>query len=94
MEPGPSELCLVRLGQRLGADAIGRAVGLSNLLMLPVMAGSVLFAASGFESSGSYAGALVVFAVGVLASIGCLLGSNREAARRAAKQLGTEVVGA
>lgn len=91
---GMIPLYMVLLGQRLGADAIGRSVGLSNLLMLPVMAGSVLFAASAFESSGSYAGALVVFAAGVLASIGCLLGSNREAARRAAKQLGTEVVSA
>lgn len=81
---GMIPLYMVLLGQRLGPDAIGRAIGLSNLLMLPVMATSVLFAASVFESTESYAGALVVFAVGMLGSIGCLIGSNRDANRRAA----------
>ena len=88
---GMIPLYMVLLGQRLGPDAIGRAVGLSNLLMLPVMATTVLFAASVFESTQSYAGALVVFSVGMLGSIGCLLGSNREATRRAAAVAGKAV---
>ncbi len=81
---GMIPLYTVLLGRRLGPDSIGRAIGLSNLMMLPVMATSVLFAASVFESTESYGGALAVFSVGVLGAIACLVGSNREANRRAA----------
>ncbi|MEM9175958.1 MAG: MFS transporter [Myxococcota bacterium] len=81
---GMIPLYMVLLGRRLGPDAMGRAMGLSNLLMLPVMAGVVLVAAAIFESTGHYQAPLALFSVGLLASIGFLVGSNRDAARRAA----------
>jgi MFS family permease len=79
---GVIPLYMLLLGQRMGPDALGRAMGLSNLVMLPVMAGAVLLAAANFESSGSYEGALVVFSIGMIASIGCLIGSNWSTRRR------------
>ncbi|MCR9094731.1 MAG: MFS transporter [bacterium] len=91
---GMIPLYMVLLSRRLGPDAMGRAMGLSNLLMLPIMATTVLLAASVFESTGRYVGALAVFAFGLLGSIGCLFGSNREAARRARSAADVEVVGA
>ena len=54
-------------------------MGLSNLVMLPVMAGMVLFAASDFEETGGYVTALSVCSIGFAAAIGCLLLSNRSA---------------
>lgn len=74
---GVIPLFMMLLGQRMGPDALGRAMGLSNLVMLPVMAGVVLFAASDFEATGGYATALTVCSVGFVAAIGCLLISNR-----------------
>ena len=67
---------MMLIGQRMGPDALGRAMGLSNLVMLPVMAGAVLLAASNYEAEGSYEMSLLVFSVGFLAAIGCLLISN------------------
>lgn len=73
---GVIPLFMMLLGQRMGPDALGRAMGLSNLVMLPIMAGVVLFAAADFEASGGYRSALTVYAIGFLLAIGCLLISN------------------
>ncbi len=73
---GVIPLYMLLLGRRMGPDALGRAMGLSNVVMLPVMAGAVLLAASNYESEGGYGLALSVFSVGLLAAIGCLFVSN------------------
>lgn len=78
---GVVPLYMMLLGERLGADALGRAMGLSNVVMLPITAGSVLLAAAVFEATGGYRSALLVFAVGMGGAMGCLVGSNRSAAR-------------
>ncbi len=77
---GMIPLYMLLLGKRLGPDALGRAMGLSNLLMLPVMAVAVLLAASVYEAQGSYTWALAVFALAILAAIGCVFGSSLAAA--------------
>jgi hypothetical protein len=79
---GVIPLYMMLLGQRMGPDRLGRAMGLSNLVMLPVMAGAVLLAASDFETDGGYGLSLQVFSVGLLSAIGCLLMSDRSARRR------------
>ncbi len=79
---GVIPLYMMLLGQRMGANALGRAMGLSNLVMLPVMAGAILLAASNYEAEGGYGLALCVFSIGLLAAIGCLLASNRSARRQ------------
>ena len=76
---GVVPLYMMLLGARMGPDALGRAMGLSNLVMLPIMAGAVLLAASNFEADGGYGLATLVFSIGLLASIGCLFLSNRSA---------------
>lgn len=76
---GMIPLYMMLISERLGADAMGRAMGLSNLLMLPVMAATVLFAARVFDATGGYVTALFVFAAGVLAALVCLFLSNRSA---------------
>jgi predicted MFS family arabinose efflux permease len=73
---GTIPLYMLLLGRRLGPDAMGRAMGLSNMMMLPVMTGSVLLAASIFEATGGYTRALSIFSIALLGAIGCLLGSN------------------
>ena len=73
---GVIPLFMLLLGKRMGPDAIGRAVGFSNLLMLPVIASVVILAASDFERTGGYATVLGVCSIGLLAAIGCLLMSN------------------
>ncbi|MCP4908223.1 MAG: MFS transporter [bacterium] len=73
---GVIPLYMLLLGQRMGPDSLGRAMGLSNLVMLPVMAGAVLLAASNFEAEGGYGFSLLVFSAGLLAAIGCLFASN------------------
>jgi predicted MFS family arabinose efflux permease len=75
-------LYMVFLGQRLEAEILGRAMGMSNLVMLPVMAFAAILAASIYESHGNYARAAAIFSLGMLASIGSLLLSNRSAAKR------------
>lgn len=75
-------LYMMLLGSRVGPDSVGRAMGFSTLLMLPVMAGSVLLAAALFEADGSYVRSVIVFSLGMVAAIACLLGSNWSAARR------------
>lgn len=82
MLSGVIPLYMMLVGQRLGPNALGRAMGFSNLMMLPVMAGAVLLAASNYESSGGYGFALVVFSIGLLSAIGCLWMSNWSARRR------------
>lgn len=79
---GMIPLFLMLLGKRMGPEAFGRAMGLSNLLMLPVMAVSVVIAARIFESQGSYEGALRIFTLGVLLAIVSVFGSKRSAAAR------------
>ena len=79
---GVIPLYMMLLGQRMGPDALGRAMGLSNMVMLPIMAGSVLLAASSYETSGSYSVALSVFSIGLLMAIGSLLLSNWSARAR------------
>jgi len=73
---GVIPLYMMLMGQRMGPDGLGRAMGLSNFVMLPVMAGAVLLAASNYERDGSYGLSLIVFSVGLLSAIGCLLMSN------------------
>lgn len=70
-------LFLLALGRRVEGAAYSRAVALSNLLMLPVMAGAVMLAADGFERTGDYREALLLLAGGHLVAIGCLAASNR-----------------
>jgi cyanate permease len=78
---GMIPLYMMLLGKRVGPEAMGRAMGLSNVFMLPVMAVAVLLAASIFEAQGSYASALIVFAIAVAAAIGCVFGSSWSARR-------------
>ncbi|MFK7894924.1 MAG: MFS transporter [Myxococcota bacterium] len=91
MTGGMIPLFLVFLGKRMGPEAFGRAMGLSNLLMLPVMAVSVVIAARFFEAQGNYVGALRIFAVMVLFAIVCVFGSKRSAEASALAK-GTEAV--
>ncbi len=79
---GVVPLYMMLLGARMGPDSLGRAMGLSNLVMLPIMAGAVLLAASNYEAEGSYGLATFVFSIGLMASIGCLFLSNRSALAR------------
>jgi hypothetical protein len=69
------------LGGRLEPQILGRAMGMSNLIMLPVMAIAAMVAASIYESQGDYERATLVFAIGMLAAIGMLLCSNRSERR-------------
>ncbi len=73
-------LFILLLGRRVAAAAFSRALGLSNVLMLPALATAVLASAYCFERQGSYQWALVLLAVGQGAAIVCLLASNRSAA--------------
>jgi hypothetical protein len=79
MTGGMIPLFLVLLGRRMGPEAFGRAMGLSNLLMLPVMAVAVVVAARIFDSQGSYDAALRIFTVAVLFAIISVFGSKRSA---------------
>lgn len=74
---GAIPLYMMLIGERMGAEALGRAMGLSNLVMLPVTAASVLIAATVYESTGHYSLALLGFCGGMLVAVGCLFGSNR-----------------
>jgi len=70
-------LYMALLGKRLAPQILGRAMGLSNLVMLPVMAISTIGAALIYESQGSYQPAALVFSGGLLVAIASLLLSNR-----------------
>jgi hypothetical protein len=70
-------LFMLLLGQKLGPLILGRAMAVSNLLMLPVMAASVLFSAAVYEEHGNYDRALFALAIGMLIALGCLYGSSR-----------------
>jgi predicted MFS family arabinose efflux permease len=61
------------LGRQVGADALGRAMGLSNLLLLPSTVGSITFASLVYDRSGAYTTALIVFSIGSLVAAVCLL---------------------
>ncbi len=69
-------LYMILLGQRLEPQILGRAMGMSNLIMLPVMAIAAIVAASIYESQGNYERAAMIFAIGMLTAIGMLLLSN------------------
>ena len=75
-------LFLLLLGRRIDGAAFSRALGLSNVLMLPAVAGAVLFSAYCFESQGSYQWALVGLAAGYLVALASLVASNRSGASR------------
>ncbi|MAG33547.1 MAG: hypothetical protein CL908_21935 [Deltaproteobacteria bacterium] len=79
---GMIPLYMVLLGRRMGADALGRAMGLSNLVMLPLMSLAVMIAAADFERAGHYSVSLAVFSVCLIAAIVCVLGSERSARSR------------
>jgi len=71
---------MMLLGQQMGPLVLGRAMALSNLLMLPVMAASVLFSAAVYEEDGNYDRAVLVLTIGMLVAIGCVYGSSRASA--------------
>jgi predicted MFS family arabinose efflux permease len=77
MSGGLIPLYMILLGRRLEPQILGRAMGMSNLIMLPVMAIAAIVAASVYESQGNYERAAMIFAIGMLAAIGMLLLSNR-----------------
>lgn len=83
-------LFMMLLGREMGPEVIGRAMALSNLLMLPVMAAVVLFSAAVYEEYGNYDRAVSVLACGMLAAIGCLYGSSRTSSASAARRSGNE----
>ena len=74
---GVIPLYMMLLGKTIGPESLGRAMGLSNLMMLPVMSIAVLVAASLFESNGNYRFALTVLAIALLGGLICLLGAHR-----------------
>lgn len=75
-------LYLLLLGRRVDGAAFSRALGLSNVLMLPAVAGAVLLSAYCFERQGSYQWALVGLAAGYLVALASLVASNRSGATR------------
>lgn len=72
-------LYMTLLQDRLEPQILGRAMGISNILMLPAMALTVLLAAAIYEADGSYAWATVVLALGLVGAVACLFLSNRSA---------------
>ncbi len=75
-------LYMILLGRRLEPQILGRAMGMSNLIMLPVMTIAAMVAASIYESQGDYEPVAMIFAIGMLAAIGMLLLSNRSERRK------------
>lgn len=75
-------LFLLLLGQRVDPSSFSRAIGVSNLLMLPCLAGSILLSAYCFERQGNYQWALVVLAAGHVVAMLCLALSNRAGEKR------------
>ena len=73
---------MLLLGQRLEPQILGRAMGMSNVIMLPVMAIAAIVAASSYESQGNYERAAMIFAIGMLTAIGMLMLSNRSERRQ------------
>lgn len=76
---GMVPLYMALLQTRLEPQILGRAMGISNILMLPAMALTVMTAASVYEADLSYSRATVLFGAGLLGAIGCLFLSNRSA---------------
>jgi predicted MFS family arabinose efflux permease len=74
---GMTPLFSLLLGRRVGADALGRAMGLGNLLLLPCTIGSITLASLTYDRTDSYTGALVVFALGLGLAMASLLLSDR-----------------
>ena len=72
-------LYMALLRTRLEPQILGRAMGISNILMLPAMAVTVMTAAALFESEGGYARTVVLLAGGLLLAVGSLFLSNRMA---------------
>jgi MFS family permease len=78
---GMIPLYMALLGGRLKTEILGRALGLSNLVMLPVMAFTTVSAALIHERQASYEWAAILFSAGIVVAISCLLLSNRSAAK-------------
>ncbi len=78
---GVVPLYTMMLGQRLPTEDFGKAMGLSNLFVLPVMAVAVIVAASLFERHGDYRLALHGLAGLATLAVFCLLLSNHYARR-------------
>ena len=74
-------LFMALLGSRLEPEILGRAMGLSNLVMLPVMSVAAIMAAMIFERDGNYDRALTGFGIAMLIAIASLLLSNRRHAQ-------------
>lgn len=73
---GVIPLYMVLLGHRMSPATLGRAIGVSNLFMLPIMSVAVLFAAALFERQGDYTTTLFAFAA-VFAAAAALFGAGR-----------------
>jgi predicted MFS family arabinose efflux permease len=80
-------------GQRFGATAVGRAMGLANLGLLPMSILCTLVAAGIHDATDHYELALAIFAVIVLAALICLWASNRRARLEHATALGASSPG-
>lgn len=76
-------LYMALLRTRLEPQILGRAMGISNILMLPAMAVTVMTAAALFESEGGYARTVVLLSSGLMIAVGFLFLSNRMARARA-----------
>ncbi|MBW2267575.1 MAG: MFS transporter [Deltaproteobacteria bacterium] len=68
------------VAQRFGTTSLGRALGLTNLLMLPVSAISGPLAAAAYDTTGSYRVALLGFVVVYALAIFSLVASGRRLA--------------
>ena len=73
---GVIPLYMVLLGHRMSPATLGRAIGVSNLFMLPIMSGAVLAAAALFERQGDYTTTLFAFAA-IFASAALLFAVGR-----------------
>jgi cyanate permease len=71
------------LGQRVGAQAVGRAMGIANLLFLPCTVGAISLASTVYDRGGDYRPAQLAFATGMLLALAALLLSERGALRQA-----------
>lgn len=79
---GAIPLYTMLLGQRVATESFGKAMGVSNLFVLPAMALAVLGAAGLFERQGHYSTALMLLAVGLVWALISAVISNRLAENR------------
>ncbi|MFK7730908.1 MAG: MFS transporter [Pseudomonadales bacterium] len=74
---GAIPLYSMLLGERVGADEFGKAMGVSNLFILPVMGVAVLSSATLYERYANYNVALMLLVALLCAALLCLWISNR-----------------